>query len=178
MICKPTNEEAYIFRHFTCINKNKYTIRINNSTANILHHHSVQLVHFLLNNTRCVIKYHLQTNLYIRNTRNSVKVQKPYRIITYFQHKILSRSSSSKFFIFPETEEEDLINQLLSSITANCLLFPKENNNCSGNHQPGIPQPFKVWNFSICLYIPSMIDKVTNYTILFYYNETSTLSLQ
>lgn len=57
--CFP-NKEPYLLGFLTCINKNHYTVRINGSTADILHHHGVQLVHFLLNNTRCVIKYHLQ----------------------------------------------------------------------------------------------------------------------
>lgn len=51
---------AYLLGWLTCINNNKHTVSIHGSIAHILHHHWIQLVHFLFNNTRGVIKYHLQ----------------------------------------------------------------------------------------------------------------------
>lgn len=57
-----TKQDSYFLRHFTCINKDNYTISIHGSTPDILHHHRIQLVHFLLDNAGCVVKYHLQIN--------------------------------------------------------------------------------------------------------------------
>ena len=51
----------YLFRRFASISNNKHTVRTANSASNILHHHTVQLMHLLFNNTRSVIKYNLQT---------------------------------------------------------------------------------------------------------------------
>jgi hypothetical protein len=51
----------YLFRSFASIGNNKHTVRTADSAPNILHHHTVQLMHLLSNNTRSVIKYNLQT---------------------------------------------------------------------------------------------------------------------